>query len=89
MREECRVKMTTKLRGLLKKGMVVAVSCYDPFTSRLASLAGFEAIHVTGFGLEATMLGAPDLGLVTMTELTTHATRMAAAVDIPIVADAV
>jgi len=81
------VRMTTKLRGLLKDGMVIAASCYDPFTSRLAVLAGFEAIHLTGFGLEATMLGAPDLGLVTMSELTSHAARMTSAVEVPIVAD--
>jgi 2-methylisocitrate lyase-like PEP mutase family enzyme len=81
------MRMTTKLRHLLSQGMVVAPSCFDPLSARLAALAGFEAIHLTGLGVEAAQLAAPDLGLLTMTELSAHAARMAAAVDIPILAD--
>ncbi|MGE0775386.1 MAG: oxaloacetate decarboxylase [Sphingomonadaceae bacterium] len=79
--------MTTKLRESLKNGMVVAPGCFDAFTARLAQKAGFEAIHMTGFGVEATQLGAPDLGLMSMSEIVNHAGRMAAAIDIPIIAD--
>ena len=81
------MRMTTRLRQLLGSGMVVAPGCFDPFSARLAQLAGFEAIHMTGLGVEATQLGAPDLGLLTMTEIANHAARMADAVDIPIMAD--
>jgi len=81
------MRMTTKLRQILKQGMVVAPGCYDPFSARLAQLAGFEAVHLTGLGVEAAQLSAPDLGLLTMTELSAHAARMAAAIDIPIMAD--
>lgn len=81
------MRMTTKLRAALGRGLVVAPSCYDAFTCRLAELAGFEAIHMTGLGMEAALLGAPDLGLLTMTEIVSHAARMADAVSIPILAD--
>lgn len=81
------MRMTTKLRESLKNGMVVAPGCFDAFTARLAQKAGFEAIHMTGFGVEATQLGAPDLGLMSMSEIVNHAGRMAAAIDIPIIAD--
>lgn len=81
------MRMTTKLRQLLKQGLVVAPGCYDPLSARLAQLAGFDAIHMTGLGVEASQLAAPDLGLLTMTEIADHAARMAAAVDIPIMAD--
>jgi len=81
------MRMTAKFRGLLRNGMVVAPGCYDPFSARLAQIAGFEAIHLTGLGVEAAQLGAPDLGLLTMTELAAHAARMASAVDIPVFAD--
>ena len=81
------MKTTTRLRALLREGMVVAPGCFDPLSTRLAALAGFEAIHMTGLGVEATQLAAPDLGLLTMREVADHAARMAAAVDIPIIAD--
>lgn len=81
------MRATTKLRHLLATGMVVAPGCFDPLSARLAELAGFDAIHLTGLGVEASQLAAPDLGLLTMTELAAHASRMAAAVDIPILAD--
>lgn len=81
------MQMTTTLRNLLERGLVVAPGCYDPFTARLAEMAGFSAIHLTGFGAEATQLGAPDLGLMTLTELAAHAARMTAAVSIPVFSD--
>ena len=43
---------------------------------------------MTGFGATAVRLGNPDIGLMTQTEMTTHARDMARAVDIPIIADA-
>jgi methylisocitrate lyase len=67
--------------------MVTAAGCFDPFSARLAQLAGFEALHMTGFGVEATQLGAPDLGLLSMSEIAAHAARMAEATDVPIIAD--
>ncbi|WP_432013617.1 isocitrate lyase/PEP mutase family protein [Streptomyces cucumeris] len=79
--------MTTKLRQLLADGLVVAPGCYDALSARLAEIAGFDALHLTGLGVEATQLGAPDLGLLSMTELSAHAARTAAAVNIPILAD--
>jgi methylisocitrate lyase len=84
---EAVMRNTTKLRVELKKGMVVAPGCYDALSARLAQLAGFTAIHMTGLGGEAAQLGAPDLGLLTMTEICALAGRMAEAVDIPILAD--
>jgi 2-methylisocitrate lyase-like PEP mutase family enzyme len=81
------MRNTTKLRAELKKGMVVAPGCYDALSARLAQIAGFNAIHMTGLGGEAAQLGAPDLGLLTMTEICALAGRMAEAVDIPILAD--
>lgn len=50
--------------------------------------AGFPAVYMTGFGAAASMLGVPDLGLVTATEMTEHAGRLTAAVSVPVIADA-
>lgn len=81
------MRITTKLRKLLAQGMVVAPGCFDPLSARLAQLAGFKAIHMTGLGVEVSQLGAPDLGLLTMSEIAAHAARMTACVEIPILAD--
>ena len=52
------MRNTTKLRQKLSQGMVSAAGCYDAFSARMAELAGFEAIHMTGLGVEATQLCA-------------------------------
>ena len=80
-------RMTTQLRGMLAQGPFMAPGCFDAFSARLAELAGFKALHLTGLGVEVSQLGAPDLGLLTMTELCSHAARMAGAVEIPVIAD--
>lgn len=81
------IRMTTKLRELLKKGAVVAPSVYDAFSARMAELAGFEAVHLTGYGFEVTQIGAPDLGLMSPSELSIGASHMTSAINIPLLAD--
>jgi len=49
--------------------------------------AGFPAVYMTGFGTSAALLGRPDVGLLTMTEMAGNAGRIAACVDIPVIAD--
>jgi methylisocitrate lyase len=79
--------MTTQLRRLIDRGHVVAPSCFDSLSARLAEHAGFTAVHLSGFAIEATQLGGPDLGLLTMTEVVAHSARITAAVNIPVIAD--
>lgn len=81
------MRATTKLRNALAQRPIIAPGCYDALSARLAEVAGFAAIHLTGFGMEAAQLGAPDLGLMSMTEISSHASRIASAVGIPIIAD--
>ena len=77
------------LRQRLKvSGIIAAPGAPDSLTARLIEQAGFEAIYMTGFGATASRLGRPDIGLLTQTEMTTHARDMARAVTIPIIADA-
>ena len=81
------MRATHMLRQALVDGPVVAAGCFDPLSARLAEHVGFGALHVTGSGVEATQLGAPDLGLLTLSELAAHTARIAAAVDIPMICD--
>lgn len=76
-----------QLRAQLAAGPVVAAGCFDALSARLAEHVGFTALHVTGSGVEATQLGAPDMGLITQTEMVAHVARIAAAVDVPLICD--
>ena len=78
-----------QLQQLLKTGnIVMAPGAPDAITARLIQKAGFPAIYMTGFGATASRLGTPDIGLLSQTEMATHARDMARVVDIPIIADA-
>src|ERR1700759_1429180 len=77
-----------KLRALLKSDqMLVAPGAYDCITARTIEQAGFSAVYMTGAGTAAT-LGYPDFGLVTMSEMADNAGRIAAVVNVPVIADA-
>src|SRR5437016_6247777 len=77
-----------RFRELLRRdGMVVAPGAYDCITARLIERAGFDAVYMTGAGTAAT-LGYPYFGLVTMSEMVANAGRIAAAVGVPVIADA-
>jgi 2,3-dimethylmalate lyase len=78
-----------RLRELLNSGQtIVAPGAFDPLAARLVEEAGFPAVYMTGFGTSAALLGRPDVGLLTMTEMADSAGRIAACVDIPLIADA-
>ena len=74
-------------RDALKRGMVAAPGCFECIGARAIERAGFEAVYMTGAGTAAT-LGYPDYGLVTMSEMADNAGRIAAAIKLPVIADA-
>jgi len=77
------------LRSLLAgEHLVMAPGAPDALTARLVEKAGFPAVYMTGFGATASLIGCPDVGLLSQTEMTTHARNMVRAVTIPVVADA-
>ena len=77
-----------KFKAMLKSGkMIVAPGAIDCITGKLIEQAGFEAVYMTGAGTAAT-LGYPDYGLATMSEMVENAGRIAAAVSVPLIADA-
>lgn len=81
------MRMTTKFRQLLKEGCIDTVGVYDCLSAKLAEDAGFTALHLTGMGSEAAMLGAPDVGVMTMTELVSLCSHITSAINIPLLAD--
>jgi 2-methylisocitrate lyase-like PEP mutase family enzyme len=76
------------LREALAEGpIVVAPGAYDGLVARLVERHGFAAVYMTGAGTSVSH-GYPDYGLLTMTEMVENAARIAAAVSIPVIADA-
>jgi len=58
-----------RLKALLAKGCVTAPGAFDGLSVRLAAQAGFEAVYMTGFGVAGSLLGKPDIGLVSASEM--------------------
>ena len=78
-----------RLREMLAGGgLIVAPGAYDALSARLIAAAGFSCVYMTGFGTAASLLGRPDIGLVSSTEMIDNARRIAGAVEVPVVADA-
>jgi carboxyvinyl-carboxyphosphonate phosphorylmutase len=78
-----------RLRELLAGNQpVLAPGVFDGLGARLVEEAGFPAVYMTGFGTAAALLGRPDVGLLTMSEMVENAARIVAACDLPVIADA-
>ena len=78
-----------RLRELLEgPEPVLAPGAYDALTARLVEQAGFEAVYMTGFGTAASLLGRPDIGLLSFSEMVDNARRIVRAVEVPVIADA-
>jgi 2,3-dimethylmalate lyase len=78
-----------RLRELLSAGPpLVAPGAYDALSARLIEQAGFDAVYMTGFGTTASLIGRPDVGLLSGAEMVDNARRIVSAVDVPVIADA-
>ena len=68
-------------------GCTPVPGAYDAWTARLVAQAGFDACYMTGFGVSGAFLGAPDIGLMTASQMADNAARMVDAAGIPVIAD--
>lgn len=68
--------------------LLVAPGAANALAARVIEETGFETVYVTGAGIANSFLGAPDLGLVTLTELELHVAAIRDAVDLPLIVDA-
>jgi 2,3-dimethylmalate lyase len=77
-----------KLRQLLNQpGLIIAPGAYDAWSARLIEMVGFPVVYMTGYGVSASVIGQPDIGLLTMTEMVNQARNIANAINIPLIAD--
>jgi methylisocitrate lyase len=82
------MSMARRYRQLIERSQIaVMVGSYDALSARLVEAAGFDLTFVHDYGISASLLGMPDMGLVTLTEMTEAVSRVVKAVNIPVVAD--
>lgn len=75
-------------RSLKTSGQLVMPGVYDALSARIATQTGFEVIFISGYSLAATMLGEPDFGILTQTEMLSAAQRICSVTDLPVIVDA-
>ena len=68
--------------------ILIAPGAHNAFTARIIEQAGFQAVYLTGSGASMDLLGMPDLGFLTMTEMVSHARNIVQATRLPVIADA-
>ena len=74
-----------KFRQMLtNKEVIVAPGVYDCVLAKVAEKIGLQAVYMGGFGVAGSLVGKPDLGLITGSEMIDHARRITSAVDIPV-----
>jgi len=80
--------MPRRLRELLAApGIIPTFGAHDAFSARLLEQAGIPMLFLGGFGVAASSFGWPDVGLVTLSEMTETVRRVTNRLTIPLVAD--
>ncbi len=81
-------KVKTGLRELLKSEDVLVVpGVYAPSVAMLAERIGFKAVYLSGAALTG-LLGMPDLGIITLTEVALFTKYITSKISIPLIVDA-
>ena len=82
------VSKPTLLRRAIARGCVVMPGAFNAAAARLIERSGFSAAYISGAGLANATAGVPDIGLLTLSEVSQLAGYIADAVSIPALADA-
>ncbi len=78
-----------QLRARLASGdFILAPGIYDGISARVADRMDFPALYMTGYGATASMLGLPDAGLATYSDMVGRAEMICAVTETPLIADA-
>ena len=72
---------------LLAKEILMIPVAHDPLCATIIQRAGFKVVGCGGYANSAALLGAPDIELLTLTEMVDAVWRFADAVDLPLFAD--
>ena len=73
---------------LSSENVAVAPGCHDALGAKLVARAGFPAVYMSGNATSASLIGAPDVGLLGVSEMVSRARQIAMSVDLPLICDA-
>jgi methylisocitrate lyase len=76
----------SKLSKLIADHTVTVPGVFNPIIAMMAERLGFKAVYISGAGL-ANSNGLPDIGLLTMSEVLEHSSKIADSVKIPAIVD--
>ncbi|MCG6121267.1 MAG: isocitrate lyase/phosphoenolpyruvate mutase family protein [Microvirga sp.] len=83
------MRPTQSLKQIMSRRQAVTVpGAANAMFARVIEDLGFEVVYVTGAGVANMHLGAPDIGLTTLTEVAQTVSAIADAVSLPIIVDA-
>lgn len=79
---------TTKLKELiLSDEILVMPGVYDALSAKICERVGFKALQCTGYGIAASVLGVPDIGILSQEDMLHQSRNIAQAVSVPVMAD--
>jgi len=82
------MRKTTLLKQLiLAPEILIMPGAHDSLVARIIEKAGFQAVTLGGYPATATLLGKPDVSLLSMTEMVEYTRRICGAVDVPVFTD--
>lgn len=81
-------KTTVFKRLILNKGILVLPGAYDATAAKIIEAAGFKAVALGGYPATASLLGKPDVSLLSLTEMVTYTRNIVESVNIPVFTDA-
>jgi 2-methylisocitrate lyase-like PEP mutase family enzyme len=80
---------TSRVQTIIdREQAIVFPGVYDTLSAKLAERAGFPMAFISGYSVAATLIGEPDMGLLTQTEIVERARHVCGSVKIPIIVDA-
>ncbi len=79
----------SKLREAINSGeTLLAPGVYDMVSAAIAEKIGFSALFVGGYGISASHLGLPDVGIMTFTDILDRVRTISSNVNQPVIVDA-
>ena len=72
---------------LKSKKIMIVPGIYDALSAKIAQEAGIPCLAMGGYAIEASRLAQPDVGLLSLSDITTALKQICDAVDIPVIGD--
>lgn len=82
------MKKTTLFRKYIEESEILILpGAHDALTAYIIAQTGFKAFTMGGYSASASLLGKPDMSLLTLTEMVDCVSRMVETADLPLLAD--